>query len=357
MADERLGGQVNRIVVVVAAEPEGRSLIVAGRIIHRGATITVGGGEQTSDIVRAMMVGTKGSVFGLLKWQWKNTLLFVSSAAVVVALRELVGWDWLDLPALPLGVVGGALGIFVSFRTNSAYDRWWEGRKLWGRMINSSRHWGTQVMSYLKRGRDGEASAHQRALILRHAAYVHVLRCLLRGQDPFEDSDVMVHLERDPSLRDETNLTHALLQRQLDDATRFSEEEHFDEFRLSNLDLTIRQLLDIQGGCERIKKTPMPRGYGFIAERLIQYFSVLFPLTIASEIGWWTVPINLLVCMAFALISEAGRVLEDPFTMFFNGLPLMAISRMIEVNLRQRLGEPRAELPPLLEPDPRGILM
>ena len=89
--------------------------------------------------------------------------------------------------------------------------------------------------------------------------------------------------------------------------------------------------------------------------KAVKVVPMFIPMTIAAELSWWTIPINLLVCMAFALISEAGRVLEDPFTMFFNGLPLSAISRMIEVNLRQRLGD--EELPPLRKPDPRGILM
>ena len=302
-----------------------------------------------------MMVSNKGSIFTLLAWQWKNTLIFSSAAAVVVLAHDVLGWSWLELPALPLGVVGGAIGIFVSFRTNSAYDRWWEGRKLWGRMINTSRHFSTQVIAYLKHADDGSASAHQRSLILRHVTYVHVLRCLLRRQDPFADADVMNHIEDEPSLRAESNLTHALLQRQMDEITRLSEEEHFDEFRLSNMDLSVRALLDIQGGCERIKKTPMPRGYAFIAERLVQYFSLLFPLTVVDELGWITVPISLLVSMAFALISEAGRVLEDPFNTYYNALPLMAISRMIEVNTRTRLGD--TDLPPLLTPDPKGILM
>ncbi|MCA9605252.1 MAG: hypothetical protein KC619_06645, partial [Myxococcales bacterium] len=81
----------------------------------------------------------------------------------------------------------------------------------------------------------------------------------------------------------------------------------------------------------------------------------LFPLSLAEELGWLMIPINLIVCIAFALISEVGRVLEDPFTMFFNGLPLSAISLMIEVNARQRLGE--TDLPPMLTPDSRGVLM
>jgi len=73
------------------------------------------------------------------------------------------------------------------------------------------------------------------------------------------------------------------------------------------------------------------------------------------DLGWFTIPMNLLVCLSFALISEAGRVLEDPFTMFFNGLPLSAMSKTIEVNLRQRLGE--TDVPAIPKPDARGILM
>jgi putative membrane protein len=72
-------------------------------------------------------------------------------------------------------------------------------------------------------------------------------------------------------------------------------------------------------------------------------------------LGWFTVPLNVLACLAFALISEAGRVLEDPFTLLYNGLPLSALSRTIEVNLREQLGDP--DLPPLLKPDAEGILL
>lgn len=305
-----------------------------------------------------MMVSNRGSIWRLLAWQWKNTLVFTAAATLVFVLHEVLGFDWLRLPALPLGVVGGALGIFVSFRTNSAYDRWWEGRKLWGRMINTSRHLALQVMAYMPAGEGGAASDAQKRLVRRHIAYVHALRCLLRGQKPFEDEDFVRALPDDPGpLEGESNLTTALLGLQMHEVTMMSHEKAFDEFRLSNIDLSIRSLLDIQGGCERIKKTPMPRGYAFIAERLVHYFSFLFPLAVVAELHAWTIPISLLVCMAFALISEAGRVLEDPFTMFWNGLPLSAMSRMIEVNLEERLGTPRDTLPPMIMPNDKGILM
>ncbi|MBX3273750.1 MAG: hypothetical protein KF729_26025 [Sandaracinaceae bacterium] len=285
----------------------------------------------------------------VLFWQWRNTLTFTVAGVGIVALHELFEARHLALPTLPLAVVGAALGIFVSFRTNTAYDRWWEGRKLWGRLINESRHWASQVGSYV-----GD-EATRRALVHRHAAYVHTLRCLLRGQDPFADEEVARLIEDDPALRKESNLTHALLARQLDAIAALERDGALSAFRLASMDTTLRELINIQGGCERIKKTPMPPLYGLLATRLVQFYAVLFPLSVVRDLVWWTVPVNVLVCIAFALIAEAGRVLEDPFTMFYNGLPLSAMSRMIEVNVRQRLGE--TGLPPMLEPDAQGVLM
>jgi len=302
-----------------------------------------------------MMVSNQGSIWNLLRWQRDNALMMAGAGALAALTVTTFGLEQLTLPATPLAVVGGAIGIFVSFRTNSAYDRWWEGRKLWGRMINTSRHWASQVCAYLDTD-DHRDTAH--ALAQRHIAYVHALRCLLRTQDPYADDDFL-HAISDEDLaivRGRSNLTHALLELQLRDVTRLNNDGHLDDRRLQSLDESLRHLLDIQGGCERIKKTPFPRGYGFIAERLIRYFSFLFPFAIVGDLGWFVVPMNLLVCLAFMLISEAGRVLEDPFTMFWNGLPLSAISRMIEVNVREVRGE-RDGLPPMHRPDLNGILM
>jgi putative membrane protein len=305
-----------------------------------------------------MFVEYKGSVLGLLSWQWRSVSLFVLAATGVVLAEEIghIDLEPFRLPGLPLAVVGGAIGIFASFRTNSAYDRWWEGRKLWGRLVNTSRHFCTQVLSYLPRGQDGPSET-QRRLVHRQVAYVHVLRCLLRKQDPFEDPDVTAFVDEAEraELAGESNLTHALLQRHADQLTALTDDETLTELRMQSFDESIRHLLDIQGGCERIKKTPFPRGYGFVLERLIQAYGVLLPLGLVESMGWMTIPITGLVCLAFALISEIGRVLEDPFTLFWPALPLAALAKTIEINLRQRLGE--SDLPALPTPNERGILM
>lgn len=298
-----------------------------------------------------MMVTTRGSVLRLLAWQWRSVSFMAASSAAVTALHELLHLSDVKLPTLPLAVVGAALGIFVSFRTNSAYARWWEGRQLWGRLVNTSRHFALQVTGYL---RDADAA---RALVHRQIGYVHVLRCRLRAQDPWQDERVRAALpdEARAALAGQRNPCHALLQQQMADLVALAERGSLDPLRLQSLDGTLAAFLDVQGGCERLKNTPMPRGYGFIAERLITAYALLFPLAVVGELGWLTIPVSVLVCLSFALISEAGRVLEDPFSLFWNGLPLAALSATIEADLRQRLGE--TELPPVHVPDAHGILM
>ena len=303
-----------------------------------------------------MMVSNQGSVWRLLYWQWRRAVAFSAAAAAVVIAHDYLYIDALQLPALPLAVVGGAIGIFVSFRTNSAYDRWWEGRKLWGRLINTSRHFTTQVLSYVPAD-DAQPAASRRELIRRHVAYVHTLRCQLRTQDALLDRDVLAYLSDDErqQLKGLSNQNHALLVMQSQALTDMTNRGQIEERRLQSFDESLRHLLDIQGGCERIKKTPFPRGYLFIAERLVWYYSFLFPLALVESLGWFTVPINLLVTMSFALIAEAGRVLEDPFTLFYNGLPLTAMSKTIERNVLEALGE--TDLPEIPTVDAKGILM
>ena len=188
-----------------------------------------------------MFVTSRGSLLGIIKWQWKSVLTFTLSASAVVALDELAPdpyRDWIRLPALPLAVVGGALGIFMSFRTNSAYDRWWEGRKLWGRLINSSRHWASQALSYLGTASDpsdrSEPNEVQQKLVRRHILYVHVLRCLLRLQEAADDPDVQSFADAEEldAIRRSNNATHLLLDRQMAAVQAETKAGRLDALRL-----------------------------------------------------------------------------------------------------------------------------
>jgi putative membrane protein len=300
-----------------------------------------------------MMVSNRGSVLRLIAWQWKSVIIFIAAATATAVIHKYVSPS-ARLPALPLGVVGGALGIFVSFRTNSAYARWWEGRQLWGRLINASRTFCSQALTYLPSTDEGRALATK--VVKRHIAYVHVLRVALRGQDLKADAEVTALVrDEERALLSESNPNHGLCHLNYADIAAAQKAGMIDTNQLLAFDDSLRAFIDVQGGCERIKKTPLPRGYAFIAERLILAFGFLFPLATVAELGWWVIPVSTFVCLAFALISEAGRVLEDPFTMFWNGLPLTAMSKTIEVNLRERLGE--KDLPKIPVANADGILM
>ncbi|NRA33554.1 MAG: hypothetical protein HRU17_09460 [Polyangiaceae bacterium] len=281
-----------------------------------------------------MMVSTRASIWKMIRWQWRYALVMAVAGTAAVMMERHYHFERNVLPNLPLAVVGGALSIFVSFRANSAYDRWWEGRKLWGGMVNVCRHFSTQVMQYI--GANPEHRDSAETLLRRQVAYVHTLRCLLREDDPLKDPSVKNFLaaEELEGLRGESNITHALLDAQFREVRELSDAGIISEFRMASLDSSLQEMLNHQGGCERIKKTPMPMLYGFLAHRLVIAFSILFPFAVVHELSWAVVPLTVLVGLAFALISEAGRVLEDPFTHFYNGFALSALSTTIEINIR-----------------------
>jgi len=279
-------------------------------------------------------------LYMMFNWQRTTTALCICIATLVATAHHF-GYlpKWMYFPPFPIGVMGGALGIFVSFRTNSAYQRWWEGRKLWGRLINTSRHICTQAISYLPKDEAKET-------VYRQITYVHALRCGLRDEDSFVDEHILRNMQDEEKkiLPGSTNLNHALLNRHMALFVRLNESGKLNDFRLRDMDESVRHLLDIQGGAERIKKTPFPPVYGFLATRLTQLFAWVLPFCIVKELGFWVIPANLVICMAFQLINEVGRVLENPFLTYWPSLPLSAMSLTIERNLRQALGE--KELPP-----------
>ncbi len=298
------------------------------------------------------MVSNRTSFIGVLFWQWKHSLVFIAGGLIAWLGHDIMSWEYVALPTAPATVIGAALGIFASFRANAAYARWWEGRQLWGKLVNASRMWASQTRAYLA------DAALADTLVRRHALYVHVLRCQLRDDDVFADDHVKrlvqklsISDDEVATMKSQTSLCHAILDQQLQAVTKV---EGLDARRLQSLDGTIMTFLDVQGGCERIKRTPMPRGYGFFVERLLLFFSVLFPLAIVKDIGWAVIPVNIVVCMGFALISETGRVLEDPFTHFWNSLPISNISVNIERNITQRLRDDA--LVPAVTVDAKGIL-
>lgn len=310
-----------------------------------------------------MIVGSRRSPVGLLRWQRLPLAFFGFVGLLFVGLRRVEALQgYLEISPTPLTILGSGLSIFVGFRTNNAYARWWEGRRLWGGLVNATRMLATQIASYLP-WEAGQSSRTQRHLVLLVAAYVHGLRVLLRDQRPSEDPDLRRLLETPGLLTDderarlaaEPSLPHALVDRIHAMLAAEARSGRLSELALASMDRTIAELLEHQGGSERIKRTPMPPAYGLLAHYLALSFGLVFPLALHDDLDLWVVPLNVLVAGSFLFVNEVGRVLEDPFTTFWNGLPLLALCRTMEANARARLGD--HDHPPLEQPDAQGVLM
>jgi putative membrane protein len=290
---------------------------------------------------------------------WLRLGVTVIVAIFVTVLHENYGKFTQTLTTLPFTLIGIALGIFLGFRNNTSYDRFWEGRKLWGRLVNTSRSLTRQILVFIGPSA-GEAATDaddlrrlHRDLVYRVIAYVHSLRHHLRDSEPFGDLEPLLGADETDSLRNEHNRPIAVLQALADRFRQAWRDGRLHALHLAELERSLTDLTDIQGGCERIKSTPIPASYTILIHRIVAVYSMTLPFGIVDSVGSATPVVVVLIGYAFYGLDAIGDEIENPFGTDPNDLPLSTLSRMLEVNLRQRLGE--SELPPLLQPQ-NGIL-
>lgn len=266
---------------------------------------------------------------------------------------------------LPFGVVAmlaTALAIFLAFRNNSAYDRWWEARKIWGGIVNSSRTFGRQVMTLTSLSQEPTESvaAFQRELIYRHIAWANALRLQLRKETTWEEIKPLLQPEEFDWAMQRQNRATQLVQKQALRIADGRKENLIIEARyLEILDETLTSLYDLQGKAERIKNTPLPRQYDYFPRVFLFLFVTLLPSGMITELekvnsSWMVIPLATVVSFVFYVLMRVGEFNEDPFEGRFSDTPMTALCRTIEIDMREQLGE--TDLPPKLEPVD-GILM
>jgi len=289
---------------------------------------------------------------------WPRLLAVTLVATLVTYLHERYGLLHTDLTVTPFSLIGLALGIFLGFRNNTSYDRFWEGRKLWGRVVNASRTLTRQILTLVgppfrndRVPEEGELEAIEalhREAVYRVIAYVHALRLHLRGQDRLREIDEFLE---DPEIADlvpELNRPIAILQTMGERFREAWEKGWVHPIHVEVLELSLTELAGVQGGCERIKATPIPFSYNLLLHRITFVYCFTLPFGLVNLVHEFVPVVVALVSYAFFGLDAVGDEIEDPFGEDANDLPLSAITRMIEVNLRQRLGE--EDLPELAEP-------
>jgi len=275
-------------------------------------------------------------------------LLFLFDLAVA-ALYTFGGWKEVALPGLPLSTMGSAIGMFLAFRTNSAYERWWEARILWGGLVNSSRSFARQVLTMIDRAPGVSAPSEvQRRLMHLQIAFVTAMRCHLRRQNPFPELRTLLTEAELEELRGHSNVPTALLVRKAQALRDAKEEGLMTDFRWMQMDGTLGEMTTQLGSCERIKGTPLPRQYDFFPRVLVTVYCLLLPFGLVEGMGLLTPLASTLVSFIFIALDTVGRDIEAPFENSVHDTPLTSISRTIEINLRQLFGE--RDIPAEVEP-------
>jgi ion channel-forming bestrophin family protein len=290
-----------------------------------------------------------------------------------IALIFTSGVTVIGMSSLPLGLMGAALSIFLAFRNNSAYDRWWEARTLWGGLVNDSRTFGRQALTLVDEppasgnlrtpasrpssaasaASTSTAAAAQGAqahaatappleamdLIEWQIAYVHALRCHLRQQTPYPELTGRLSPALIGWLRTQRNVPLALLLHAGRMLRSLFDQGRMDSFRFTQMDSTLSRLCDVQGACERIKNTPLPRQYEFVPRMLVGAYCLLLPLGLVEGMGLMTPLASTLVSFIFVSLDSIGRDIEAPFENTVHDTPMSQLSRTIEINLRETVGD------------------
>ncbi|WP_317235351.1 bestrophin family ion channel [Niabella ginsengisoli] len=308
-------------------------------------------------------------------------------------------WHFITLPWQLIGLVGTALAFIVGFKNNASYDRIWEARKIWGGIVNTSRSLTIMVNDFItkpdnetnKRGE--ELFAIRKQIIMRHVAWMTTLRHALRIKKPWEtfafnksDKEYISRIKiREYTYSLEEELQGYLSEEELKEvlsknnkatAVLTIQSRHFkalflegkiDNFRHVEIENQLVELFALQGQSERIKNFPYPRQFATLNTYFVWVFIFLLPLgAIAQfdEIGkslaesslpfiqfignyfiWLAVPVTTLISWIFLLMERIGDVTENPFEGGGNDIPITSMSRGIEIDIREMIGDDPNEIP------------
>ena len=306
-------------------------------------------------IIRDRPSGLK--LFLLLRGSILPRILPTLVINIVVAL--LVTWShgdlWelkITLTTIPFTLIGLPVAIFLGFRNNSAYDRFWEGRKLWGELVLRSRNLARQCLSLVEgegeaRAGDGLGDVRVR-MILRAIAFVHTLRDQLRQQALDPRVAGMLGAQEVAQAQHAPNRPDYLMQRMGQDLRQCLGEKRIDPCLAASIDATLSAMTAAAASCERIKNTPVPFSYSLLLHRTAYMYCFLLPFGLVDSIGFMTPVVVAIVAYTFFGLDALGDELEEPFGTEPNDLPLDAICRAVEIDLRSALGD--EHLPPPLAP-------
>ena len=258
-------------------------------------------------------------------------LLCIGVLSTVITVVEIEVFDLnLKTSTAIHSMLGFVLGLFLVFRTNTAYDRWWEGRKMWGSLVNNTRNLAIKVRSFSNDADDYKFFAMMIpnfAIAMKEHLRLGVIDEELKSKEDWYDDDFAMKKHK-------PNAIQLKLYRRLNDmlsAGRISGDQFFV------MDKELKSFLDIIGACERIRNTPIPHSYSMYMKKFIFIYVTTLPLGFVDTFHYWTIPITMLVFYILVSVELIAEEIEDPFGKDENDLPTDDLTRKITENVQEVL--------------------
>mgnify|MGYP004478447411 CR=1 FL=1 len=281
--------------------------------------------------------------------------------AAIVCLLHLQRFP-VALPVLASLIPNVVLGLMLVFRTNTAYERFWEGRKLWGSLNNHIRNLARHIWGSVLE-KDLQDRQHKKAALYLLAAFAVSTKLHLR-QDPINEE--LKELLSPPQYSRLKTMNHPPLEVAFwiqDYLQHQYRRHHLHIYQLTQMQQLLNQMVDALGGCERILRTPIPIAYAIHLKQLLLLYCLTLPFQFVKELEWWTVPMVILISFTLFGIEAIGIEIENPFGRDSNDLPLDTICITIKRNLDDLASlEPTSVLsekltsPQFLESEPNSEL-
>lgn len=277
-------------------------------------------------------------------------------AVGVWGLHTFSGIESLAVNFTPVGVLGSALAIFIAFRNNSAYGRWWEARQVWTGIVNSSRVLARLIITFTDSHAHQEnyvaerSEAFKQQMVYKCIAWAHSLRKNLRRENSWEE--LRPYFQEDEfravmAAQNKVSFLQLMMGKDIYQAMANGTLGGFDSFQMEG---QLLALANYQGAAEKIKETPLPRQYDFFTRVFVILFVLLLPFGLLSLFpqslenqSWLIIPFSILISGVFIIMERTGAANEDPFENRVTDVPMTALCNTIERDLREMLGE--RELP------------
>ena len=335
-----------------------------------------------------MHVGKSYKLGEFLVWTRRDIYVLVVLGAVPVVLYQVAGLKWLGIPWTAVALLGTATAFIVGFKNIQTYNRTWEARQIWGEIAGSSRAWGTMSRDFVNRPEKA------RTLIYRHLAWLTAMRYQMRDSRAWEtaskpnnveygklysvpekevalEAELAKYLAADElkGILSANNKATQILSLQSGTIKELFAGQEIVVLQFVDMQRAVRDLHLQQGRSERIKDFPFPRQFVVVSSMFVKLFCFLLPFGLLREFDklnesveglmkgnmvWLVIPVSVVISWMYTSLDQVGESTENPFEGTANDVPISQMSRAVEIDLRQILGE--TDLPPVLQPQNNIVL-